>query len=100
MAQQPNLYQLSGDGITVTYSTTSFIGHPTFTYNDGTINKTFTGSEINVTSVPILGTLVSVNDPCFGSAVSGGTPCAVTPMSGAHWILNNPTAAPRNAIGV
>jgi hypothetical protein len=60
MAQQPNLYQVSGDGITVTYSTTSFIGHPTFTYNDGTINKSFTGSEIHVTSVPILGTLVSV----------------------------------------
>ena len=60
MAQQPNLYHLSGDGITITYSTTSFIGQPTFTYNDGTINKTFTGSEIHVTSVPILGTLVSV----------------------------------------
>lgn len=39
-----------------------------------------------------LGTLVNVNDPCFGS--SGGTsPCAVAPISGAHWILNNPTAA-------
>jgi hypothetical protein len=57
---QPNLYQLSGDGITVTYATTSFIGQPTFSYSDGTINRTFTGSEINVTSVPILGTVVSV----------------------------------------
>jgi hypothetical protein len=57
---QPNLYQLSGDGITVTYATTSFIGQPSFTYNDGTINKAFTGSEITVTSVPILGTAVSV----------------------------------------
>jgi Carboxypeptidase regulatory-like domain/TonB dependent receptor/TonB-dependent Receptor Plug Domain len=40
-----------------------------------------------------LGTLVALGDPCLGSGAPGGTPCAVTPISGAHWILNDPTAA-------
>ena len=59
-------------------------------YCDGT---TATCLAANKTSPLSLGTLVNINDPCFASAVSGGTPCAVTPMSAAHWILNNPTAA-------
>jgi hypothetical protein len=56
----PNYYQVSGDGITVTYSTTSFLGGPHFQYQQGSINKTFSGNQIQVTNVPLLGTVVSV----------------------------------------
>jgi hypothetical protein len=56
----PNFYQVSGDGITVTYSTTSWFGGPHFHYQDGKIDKTFSGSQIHVTEDPLLGTIVSV----------------------------------------
>ena len=39
-----------------------------------------------------LGTLVSFTDPCLGTG-GGSNPCAVTPITGAHWIHNDPTAA-------
>src|ERR1044071_8522223 len=58
--KQANFYQVSGDGITVTYSTTSFFGGPHFHYQDAKINKTFSGKEIQVTDDPLLGTVVSV----------------------------------------
>ena len=57
-------------------------------YCDGT---TATCLAANGTALP-LGTLVSVSDPCLGSS-AGSSPCAVTPISGAHWIQNDPTAA-------
>lgn len=38
------------------------------------------------------GTLVQY-DSCFFSVLTSNTPCAVTPITGAHWILNDPTAA-------
>ncbi|KJC58262.1 hypothetical protein UP10_25230 [Bradyrhizobium sp. LTSPM299] len=56
---QPNLYELSGHGIHVTYSTTSITGKPVFSYHDGFQTKSFTGDEIQTQS-SILGTLVSV----------------------------------------
>lgn len=56
----PNFYQVSGDGITVTYSTTSIFGGPHFHYKDGNIDKTFSGNQIHVTEDPLLGTIVSV----------------------------------------
>lgn len=56
----PNLYKVSGDGITVTYSTSTFLGGPHLTYQDGTITRTFSGSQIKVTTDPSLGTIVSV----------------------------------------
>jgi hypothetical protein len=34
MANQPNLYQLSGSGIHITYSTSSGGGQPHFAYRD------------------------------------------------------------------
>jgi hypothetical protein len=39
-----------------------------------------------------LGTLVSFTDPCLGTGGGNGQ-CAVTPITGAHWIHNDPTAA-------
>ena len=58
MAQQElqaNLFELSGDGVQITYSTSSFQGSPQFRYND----RTFTGNEIR-TQASELGTEVSV----------------------------------------
>ncbi|QPF85912.1 hypothetical protein IC762_06295 [Bradyrhizobium genosp. L] len=59
MATQPNHYDLSGHGIHVTYSTTSFSGKPLFTYHDAFQTKNFMGDEIKTESSTI-GTLVSV----------------------------------------
>jgi hypothetical protein len=59
-AKQANFYQVSGDGITVTYSLSSFVGGPHFHYKDATIDKTFSGNQIQVTNIPLLGTVVSV----------------------------------------
>jgi hypothetical protein len=58
--RQPNFYQVTGDGITVTYSTTSIFGGPHFNYKEGTTDLSFTGDQIKVTTVPLLGTVVSV----------------------------------------
>ncbi len=59
MARQPTLYELSGDGIQVSYATSSFAGPPIFSYHDATIAKKFTGKEIQTVQTPI-GTLVTV----------------------------------------
>ena len=59
MAQQPNLFELSGDGIQVTYSTSSISGKPLFNYHDGLQAKNFSGNEISVVD-PVVGKLVSV----------------------------------------
>jgi hypothetical protein len=59
MAQQPNLFELSGGGIHVTYSTTSITGKPLFSYHDGFQLKNFSGDEISVVDT-IVGKLVSV----------------------------------------
>jgi hypothetical protein len=56
---QPNLYELSGYGIHVTYSTTSITGKPLFNYHDAVQTKSFSGDEIQ-TQDSILGSLVSV----------------------------------------
>jgi hypothetical protein len=59
MAQQANLYELSGGGIHVTYSTSSITGKPLFNYHDGFQVKNFSGDEIQTVDT-IVGTLVSV----------------------------------------
>src|SRR6187402_2390091 len=60
MANQlvPNLFQLSGEGITATYSTTSIDGQPRFTYKKGRQTLNFAGSDIETANIGI-GTLVS-----------------------------------------
>jgi len=58
MTQQslkPNLFDLTGDGVQITYSTNSFEGPPQFRYNE----RTFSGEEIR-TQASELGTEVSV----------------------------------------
>jgi hypothetical protein len=46
--KSPNIYDLQGDGIHVTYSTTSFDGKPHFHYQDAFQSKQFIGDQINV----------------------------------------------------
>jgi hypothetical protein len=70
VVRQPNLYELSGEGIHITYSTTSFGGVPLFTYQDGSQSKQFTGSQIRTVQTEI-GTLVTVT--IFLTVDSGST---------------------------
>jgi hypothetical protein len=58
--KQPTLYELSGDGLQITYMTTSLTGDPQFYYHDASESKVFTGDQIRTTVEPELGTLVSV----------------------------------------
>jgi hypothetical protein len=55
----PNLYQLHGRGLHVTYSTTGIEGKPHFSYQDSHGAKAFSGDQIALTRSPI-GTLVTV----------------------------------------
>ena len=56
---QPNLFELSGGGIHITYSTTSLQGQPHFSYHDFLQVKNFTGNQIKTLQTDI-GTLVTV----------------------------------------
>jgi hypothetical protein len=58
-SKQPNLFELSGDGIHITYSATSFDGQPRFSYQDASETKQFVGNQIR-TEKTVVGTLVSV----------------------------------------
>ena len=58
-AQTPNLYQLSGKHLNITYSTTGIDGKPHFSYQDLQQTLSFTGDQIRGV-VTEIGTLVSV----------------------------------------
>ncbi|MHB8269286.1 hypothetical protein [Bradyrhizobium sp.] len=58
-ATQPNLYELSGDGIKITYTLEPILGGPQFNYDDGKLSRLFKGGEIRTEDTEI-GTLVSV----------------------------------------
>ena len=55
----PNLYRLSGEGLDVTYSTTSIDGKPRFTFKKGRQTLNFSGDQITSVDAGI-GTLVTV----------------------------------------
>ena len=55
----PNLFELTGGGIAVTYSTTSLDGKPRLTYKKGRKTLSFAGKEITATEAGI-GKLVTV----------------------------------------
>lgn len=57
--KQPNHYELSGEGIHITYSTTSFAGPPLFSYQDANQSRQFMGDQIRTVETEI-GTLVTV----------------------------------------
>ncbi|HVW64604.1 MAG TPA: hypothetical protein VHB01_06275 [Nitrosospira sp.] len=56
---QANLFELSRGAIHVTYSTTSIIGGPIFSYRDNRISRSFRGDEIRIQDTDI-GQLVTV----------------------------------------
>jgi hypothetical protein len=56
----PDLYQLHGDGISVTYHPVFVGGLPALTYQDAQRTLSFRGNEIRRVDVPDLGTIVSV----------------------------------------
>jgi hypothetical protein len=58
-AQAPNLYQLSGKHLNITYSTSGIDGKPHFSYQDLQQTLSFTGDQIRSVETEI-GTLVSV----------------------------------------
>ena len=58
-AQTPNLYQLSGKHLNITYSTNGIDGKPHFSYQDLQQTLSFTGDQIR-SVVTEIGTLVSV----------------------------------------
>ena len=57
--KKPTLYQLSGDKIQITYSTSSFAGPPLLHYQDASQNLQFMGKDIRTLDTE-LGTLVTV----------------------------------------
>jgi hypothetical protein len=58
-ATTPDFYELAGNHLKITYTTTSLGGGPRFTYNDGSRTLSFKGNEIRETNSDV-GTLVSV----------------------------------------
>jgi hypothetical protein len=59
VARQPTLYELSGNGILVNYSTSSLAGQPQFFYQDAFQSKQFSGKDIQTVD-SVLGKLVTV----------------------------------------
>lgn len=57
--QQANMFELSGDYIQVTYSSSSFTGDPLFSYRDPSTNVQFSGNDIRSESTEI-GELLTV----------------------------------------
>jgi hypothetical protein len=57
--QEANLFELSGNNIQVTYSSSSISGDPLFNYRDGSINRLFSGEEIRCIQTEI-GDLLTV----------------------------------------
>ncbi|KAF3889396.1 MULTISPECIES: hypothetical protein [Nostocales] len=56
---EPNLFELQGYDLQVTYSTSSFTGEPLFTFTTHNQNLNFSGSEIQVEDTK-LGRIVTV----------------------------------------
>ncbi|MBX3324564.1 MAG: hypothetical protein U0223_14740 [Nitrospira sp.] len=54
-----NLFELSGGTIHVTYSTTSILGGPIFSYRDNLLSLSFSGAEIHIEETA-LGQVVTV----------------------------------------
>ncbi len=65
-ALEPNLYDLTGDGVSVSYATSSEAGAPLFVYTEGDTvfsasgYATDTGDGINIDEVAMVGTIVSM----------------------------------------
>lgn len=58
--QQPTQFNLQGNGVTVSYSSTSFTGAPQFSYRDATHNVDRSGNDIRSEDTEI-GALVTID---------------------------------------
>lgn len=78
---QPNLFELKGGYIKITYSSTSFSGKPLFTYEDAEGPHQFMGKdEVRQTDTEI-GRLVSVTtDQIHGTTVRGAILTVLIPI--------------------
>jgi hypothetical protein len=56
----PNLFNLAGGGLHVSFSTSGIDGQPNFSYQDSLRMLNFRGGEIRIVTVPDLGMVVSV----------------------------------------
>lgn len=56
---QANLFELSQGAIQVTYSSTSILGGPIFSYRDGQLSRSFRGDEVRLQETEI-GQLITV----------------------------------------
>jgi hypothetical protein len=56
----PNLFSLSGGGLTVSLALTGIDGKPHFTYQDAHQSQSFSGDEITIEETGVLGKLASV----------------------------------------
>jgi len=99
---EANLYSLAGGGLHVSFSTTSLSGRPLLTYQDPQRSLSFTGDDIGIAEVPLLGRTVSVTlsaNPDLGSTTfslllplvrvdlsgaSGGVPVRTTGITTHH----------------
>jgi len=68
--KHPNHYDLTGDGISVIYDTTTFGGKPMLSYHDKAVSRSFVGDQIRTVNTEI-GTLVTVT--IFLTPDSGST---------------------------
>jgi hypothetical protein len=59
---QPNRFDLSGEGVTISYATGGYVALPRFTYQDEQREFSFSGRDVYVQVTP-LGTLVGVDFP-------------------------------------
>ena len=64
-----NLYECKGEGVTVTYSTTSVTGQPSITFQWGKTVISRTGNEIQ-TQATVLGNLVTIAKPSLPEVFS------------------------------
>ncbi len=58
--QRPNSYRLRGDGMEITYASSSYSGEPTFALGGPATDVRFRGDEIQTEETDTLGRLVSV----------------------------------------
>ena len=58
--EAPNTFMLSGEGVELTYATTSFNGQPTLSYTTPDTERVFRGDQILVEQSSRLGDLVSI----------------------------------------
>jgi hypothetical protein len=68
--RQPNLFELDGQYLHVTYSTTGIDGQPHLSYHDNRLSLSFRGEQISTTGTEI-GTVVTVT--LFSTPDAGST---------------------------